>query len=113
MDISVERTKLVFRWQTPIGICFYETSRVLVKLSSNGRFTTTKAGTWTGYLRTKLIDKYVWNFLRVSLEFEGYMGKRLAPLFRGRVMRLEQSKAAFRPFSDNSRKTQILLTGPF
>ncbi len=107
MDISVERTTLVFRWQTPIGIRFYETSQVLVKLSSDGRLTTTKAGTWTGYLRTDLIDKYVWNYLRVSLEFEGYMGKRIAPLFRGRVMRLEQSKAAFRPFSDNTQKTHI------
>ncbi len=106
MDIFAERTKLVFRWHTPIGIHFYKTSGVLVKL---GRFTTTKAETWTGYLRTDLIDKYVWNYLRVSLEFEGNMGKRIAPLFRGRVMWLEQSKAAFRPFSDHTRIAQILL----
>ncbi len=40
VDISVKRTKLVFRWQTPIGIQFNETSPVLVTLSNGGRSTT-------------------------------------------------------------------------
>ncbi len=102
VDISVERTKLVFRWQTPTGIQFNETSPVLVTLSNGGRSTTITAGTWTGYIRTELIGKGVGNFLRVSLEFEGYMSKRIALLFLGRVMRLEQSEVVFRPFSDHT-----------
>ncbi len=113
MDIFAERTKLVFRWQTPTGIQFNETSLVLVTLSNCGRSTTTEAWTWTGYIRTELIDKGVGNFLRVSLEFEGYMGKRIALLLLGRVMRLEQGEVVFRPFSDHTRIAQILLNGQF
>ncbi len=72
-----KKTWLVFRWHTPLEEAIYEDSNVLVKLSSPTLYTIDRVATWSGYIRTKITTKNVWNVLEVFLEFDGYTGKRL------------------------------------
>ncbi len=92
VDASVEKPWLIFRWHTPLEEAIYEDSNVLVKLSSPTLYTIDSVATWSGYIRTKITAKNVWNVLEVFLEFDGYTGKRLELLLRGRILSRYQGK---------------------
>ncbi len=92
VGISVKQTWLILEWTAPPETGLYVYSNVLVEYVSPTIRTSSETSTLAGFLRTKVSSKDAWSYFNVSLQFNGYTGKRLTTIFRGRVITREQGK---------------------
>ncbi len=99
MDISVKGEWLFLKWTVPAEPNLYAKSHIVTELSSPTVRKISKVFALRGFLRVKVSSENAWSHLNVSLQFDGYTGKRLTTIFRGRVIMREQGKQIKRVFS--------------
>ncbi len=99
MDISVKGEWLFLKWTVPAEPNFYADSQIVVKLISPTIRIINATSALRGILWTKVSSEAAWSYFNVSLQFDGYTGKRLTTIFRGRVIKREQGKQIKRVLS--------------